>query len=116
VLTEVYRVSPTLPLQTYRFGNWTAGGGLTWPLQGFYMRRRNLKGLTIHVTKLNVKENLYYISNVQFVSGKLSNTVRPIFWAGYKVACSMLQEWQEKLKFKWLDVLCRNIRYTFLMP
>jgi hypothetical protein len=22
VLTEVYRVSPTLPLQTYRFGNW----------------------------------------------------------------------------------------------
>jgi len=33
VLTEVYRVSPTLPLQTYCFGNWTAGGSLAWPSQ-----------------------------------------------------------------------------------
>jgi hypothetical protein len=33
VLTEVYRVSHTLSLQTYCFGNWTAGGGLTWPSQ-----------------------------------------------------------------------------------
>jgi hypothetical protein len=47
VLTEVYRVSPTLPLQTYRFGNWTAGGGLTWPTQGLYRRRNNLQGLTL---------------------------------------------------------------------
>jgi hypothetical protein len=54
MLTEVYRVSPTLPLQTYRFGNWTAGGGLAWPLQGFYIRRNDLKGLTIQATKLNV--------------------------------------------------------------
>jgi len=60
VLTEVYRVSPTLPLQTYRFGNWTAGGGLTWPSQGFYTRRKNLKGLTIQATQLSVRENLYY--------------------------------------------------------
>jgi hypothetical protein len=64
VLTEVYRVSPTLPLQTYRFGNWTAGGGLTWPSQGFYMRRKNLKGFTIQATKLNVSGNLYYMRNV----------------------------------------------------
>jgi hypothetical protein len=31
VLTEMYRVSPTLPLQTYCFGNWTAAGGPTLP-------------------------------------------------------------------------------------
>jgi hypothetical protein len=35
-LTEVYHVSPTLPLQTYCSGNWTPGGGLTSLLQGFY--------------------------------------------------------------------------------
>jgi hypothetical protein len=39
VLTEVYRVTPTLPLQTYRLDKWTAGGHLTWPSQGFYRRR-----------------------------------------------------------------------------
>jgi hypothetical protein len=46
-LTEVYRVSPSLPLQTYRFGNWTPGGGLTWPSRCFYHRRSNLLGLTL---------------------------------------------------------------------
>jgi len=55
VLTEVYRVNPTLPLQTYSFGNWTAGGGLTWPKGGLYMRRKNLKGLTIQATRINVR-------------------------------------------------------------
>jgi hypothetical protein len=59
LLTEVYRVSPTLPLQTYHFGNWTAGGGLTWSSQGFYMGRKNLKGLTIQATRVNVSGNLY---------------------------------------------------------
>jgi len=61
VLTEVYRVSPTLPLQTYRFDNWTAGDGLTYTPQGFYMRRKNLKGLTIQATRINVRGNLWYI-------------------------------------------------------
>jgi hypothetical protein len=55
VLTEVYRVSPTLPLQTYRFGNWTAGGGLTWPSQVLNTRRNNLNGFTIQATQLNVR-------------------------------------------------------------
>jgi len=64
LLTEVYRVSPTLPLQTYRFGKWTTGGGLTWPSQGFYTRRKNLKGLTIQAIKTNVSWNLYLIRNV----------------------------------------------------
>jgi len=64
VLTEVYRVSPTLPLQTYSFGNWTAGGRFTWPSQGLYSRRNKLKGLTIQATRLNVRGKLYYMLNV----------------------------------------------------
>jgi hypothetical protein len=47
VLTEVYRVSPTLPLQTFPFGNWTPASGLNWPSQGFYDRRNNLQGLAL---------------------------------------------------------------------
>jgi hypothetical protein len=54
VLTEVYRVSPTLPLQIYRFGNWTAGGGLTWPSQGLYKKRNNLQGHVIHAAHMSV--------------------------------------------------------------
>jgi hypothetical protein len=61
LLTEVYRVSPTLPLQTYRFGNWTAGGGHTWPSQDFYTRRKNLNGLTTQATRLNVRGILCYM-------------------------------------------------------
>jgi hypothetical protein len=53
-LTEVYRVSPTLPLQTYRFGNWTLGGGVTWPSKAFYYRRNNLQGCIIRATHKNV--------------------------------------------------------------
>ena len=61
LLTEVYRVSPTLPLQTYRFGNWTAGGGLTWPSQSLYLRRNNLNGHTVNVVHRKVTGNLYYM-------------------------------------------------------
>jgi hypothetical protein len=50
VLTEVYRVSPTLPLQTYSFGNWTVCGGLTWSSQGLYRRMNNLQGHKIQAT------------------------------------------------------------------
>jgi hypothetical protein len=50
MLTEVYRVSPTLPLQTYRFGNWTAGDSLTWSSQGLFRRRNNLQGHIIQAT------------------------------------------------------------------
>jgi hypothetical protein len=61
VLTEVYRVSPTLPLQTYRFGNWTAGRGLTWPSQGLYWRRNNLQGIVLRVAVNNVMFMFYFI-------------------------------------------------------
>ena len=100
VLTEVYRVSPTLPLQTYRFGNWTAGGGLIWPSEGLYRRRNNLKRLTIHGTHLNVRGNLLFVWNATFVSVKQNNTFRSPRWNGYKAACSILQEWQENLQLK----------------
>jgi hypothetical protein len=55
VLTEVYRVSPTLPLQTYSFGNWTAGGGFTWPSQGLYRKRNNLQRHTIRAAHVNLR-------------------------------------------------------------
>jgi hypothetical protein len=54
VLTEVYRISPTLPLHTYSFGNWTAGGGHTWPSQDLYRRRNKLQGHIIHATHRKV--------------------------------------------------------------
>jgi hypothetical protein len=63
VLTEVYRASPKLPLQTYRFGNWTAGGGLTCPSQGLYKRRNNVQGHFIRATRVNVCRNLFYMIN-----------------------------------------------------
>jgi hypothetical protein len=59
VLTEVYRVSPTLPLQTYRFCNWTAGGGLTWPSEGLYRRRNNIQGHINRAAHVNVSQNFF---------------------------------------------------------
>ena len=59
VLTEVYRISPTLPLQTYSFGNWTADGGLNWPSQGLYMRRNNLEGHIIQAAHPNVSQIVF---------------------------------------------------------
>ena len=64
VLTEVYRVSPTLLLQTYCFGNWTAGGNITWPLEGLYRRRNNLKAFTIQATRVNVSRKQFNIRQI----------------------------------------------------
>ena len=47
ILTELYRVGPTFPLQTYVFGNWTAERGLSMSTVGFYKRRNNLQGLVM---------------------------------------------------------------------
>jgi hypothetical protein len=54
VLTEVYRVNSTLPLQTYPFGTWNSHGGLTSPKISFYQRRDNLKGLVLRTAFLKV--------------------------------------------------------------
>jgi hypothetical protein len=67
VLTEVYRVSPKLPLQTYSFGNWTAADGLTWPSQGLYRRRNNLNGNVIQGTRLNVSRNMFNMRQIKVV-------------------------------------------------
>ncbi|KAJ4427788.1 hypothetical protein ANN_25441 [Periplaneta americana] len=45
VLTEVYRISPTMPLRAEYFGNWTSRDGLACTTAALYDRRRNLKGL-----------------------------------------------------------------------
>ena len=65
LLTEVYRIKPALPMQTYRFGNWTVGGGLTWPSQGLYWRRNNLQGAELKAGSQPVRcrdIEFYYIS------------------------------------------------------
>jgi len=62
----VYRVSPTLPLQTCRFGNWTAGGGLTWPSHGLYRRRNNVEGHIIQAAQLKVTESLLDMRYIKF--------------------------------------------------
>ena len=80
VLTEVYRISPTLPLQTYRFGNWTAGGGLTWPSQGFYSRRKNLMGFTIQATRVNISRKQFNIRKMSDYCVKTCNTLRVTEW------------------------------------
>jgi len=65
VLTEVYRVSPTLPLQTYRFDKWTAGGGFTWPSQGLYRRRNTLQGHIIRAAHRNVSKSLLIYDKIK---------------------------------------------------
>jgi hypothetical protein len=54
ILTEVYRVNSTYPLQTYPFGTWTSHGGLSWPNISFYQRRDNLQGLVLKTVFLKV--------------------------------------------------------------
>jgi hypothetical protein len=54
ILTEVYRVSPSFPLQKYRFGTWSAGDGLFCTDKGFYQRRDNLQGLALSTAFLKV--------------------------------------------------------------
>jgi hypothetical protein len=64
MLAEVYHISHTLPLQTYRFGNWTAGGDHTWHSQGLYRRRNNLKGFTIQATCISVRRIPFYMRKI----------------------------------------------------
>jgi hypothetical protein len=48
VLTEVHRVKDALPLQTYRFGHWTAHSGLICATVGLYQRRSRLNGAVMN--------------------------------------------------------------------
>jgi hypothetical protein len=58
ILKEVYRVSPTHPLQTYLFGNWTAERGLTVSTSGFYKRRNDLQGLVLKTGTVQVRTDI----------------------------------------------------------
>jgi hypothetical protein len=55
VLTEVYRVKTSLPLQTYRFGHWTAHGGLICAPMGLYQRRNRLNGAVLNAAVKKVR-------------------------------------------------------------
>jgi hypothetical protein len=55
MVTEVYRVSASLPLQTHRLGNWTPGGALSWPPHSFYKRRKTLQGLVLKTGTIEVR-------------------------------------------------------------
>jgi hypothetical protein len=46
-LTEVYHVHFTLPLQTFRIGNWSSVTGLTWSSVPLAQRRTHLHGIAI---------------------------------------------------------------------
>ena len=46
-ILEVYRVKAKLPLQIYRFGNWSPEGGLDLSVASFYDRRNNLQGVDL---------------------------------------------------------------------
>lgn len=58
ILTEVYRVSATYPLQTLALGKWTAERGLVVPTVGFYKRRNNLEGLVLKTGTVQVSTAL----------------------------------------------------------
>jgi hypothetical protein len=54
-VAEVYRVSPSLPLQTHRLGNWTAGGTVYWSTESFYERRKTLQGIVLKTGTIQVR-------------------------------------------------------------
>jgi hypothetical protein len=59
VLTEVYRISASLPLQTHPFGTWSPGDGLTCSDVSFYQRRDNLQGLVLRTAFVKVSAFAY---------------------------------------------------------
>jgi hypothetical protein len=61
ILTEVYRVSPSFPLQKHRFGTWSAGDGLFCTDKGFYQRRDDLQGLALKTASLKVSVLAYLL-------------------------------------------------------
>ena len=55
VLIEVHRVKASLPLQTYRFGHWTAHGGLISAPVGLYQRKNRLNGAVLNTAVKKVR-------------------------------------------------------------
>ena len=46
-LSEVYRVSPSHPLQYHQFATWSPGEGLVRTSSSLYRRRNNLQGMIL---------------------------------------------------------------------
>ena len=59
ILTEVYRVKPSFPLQKYRFGTWSTRDSLFCTDKGFYQRRDNLQGIALKTASLNASVLAY---------------------------------------------------------
>lgn len=62
ILTEVYRVRPSFPLQKYPFCIWSAGDGLFCTDKGFYQRRDNLQGIALKTGFLKVSVLAYSLT------------------------------------------------------
>jgi hypothetical protein len=77
VLTEVHRVKASLPLQTYRFGHWTAHGGLICAPVGLYQRRNSLTGAVLKTAVKNVRWSVIIRMLVNFVLPALAVKQRP---------------------------------------
>jgi hypothetical protein len=45
-LTEVYRISDTLPLEKYRIANWSSASGISWTAVELH-QRRDMQGTVI---------------------------------------------------------------------
>lgn len=59
ILTEIYRVGPSFPLQNYPFCTWSAGAGLVCTDMDFYQRRHSLQGLTLKTAFIKVSVLAY---------------------------------------------------------
>jgi hypothetical protein len=77
ILTEVYRVMASLPLQTYRFGHWTVYGGLIPAPVGLYQRRNRLSGAVLKtaVKKVRCTFNIRKLFDI-FFQFYLQNSVQ----------------------------------------
>jgi hypothetical protein len=74
VLTEVYRVSPSLPLQTHWIGNCTDGRAVSWSSLHFYERRNKLNGLVLRTGVIEVR----FMSTFQSFTVDIDRTSRRI--------------------------------------
>jgi hypothetical protein len=60
VLTEVYRVKPSFPLQKYPFGTWSTGDGLFCTNVSFYQRRDSLQGVVLKTAFVKVSSPFWH--------------------------------------------------------
>ena len=54
LLSEVYRINATFPLEVHRVGNWSFANGLQWTDTPLYKRRNNLRGVELRISTTDV--------------------------------------------------------------